>query len=112
MCIRDRYNTAQAGATAATSGARDLQNYQTEEQIRQIQKNLNDTYESKDDMEDSLDELREQGKTASAQVASAQALSLIHIFFVLSCGQWEMRVHMVATLKKHWNGQRLSLIHI
>ena len=66
------YNTAQAGATAATSGARDLQNYQTEEQIRQLQKNLNDTYESKDDMEDDLDDTRETIKTMSAAKQAAQ----------------------------------------
>ena len=67
------YNTAQAGATAATSGARDLQNYQTEEQIRQLQKNLNDTYESKDDMEDDLDDTRETIKTMSAAKQAAQS---------------------------------------
>ena len=67
------YNTAQAGATAATSGARDLQNYQTEEQIRQLQKNLNDTYESKEDMEDNLDDTRETITTMSAAKQQAQA---------------------------------------
>ena len=66
-------NTAQARATAATSGARDLQNYQTEEQIRQLQKNLNDTYESKEDMEDNLDDTRETIKTMSAAKQQAQA---------------------------------------
>ena len=66
------YNTAQAGATAATSGARDLQNYQTEEQIRQLQKNLNDTYESKDDMEDDLDDTRDAIKSMSAAKQAAQ----------------------------------------
>ena len=28
---------------------------------------------------------------------------------VLLCGQWEMRVLMAATLKKHWNGQRILI---
>ena len=35
------YASAKAGVTVQSDGTRDLQNYQTEEQIRQIQKNLN-----------------------------------------------------------------------
>ena len=56
----------------ATSGSRDLQNYQTEEQIRQLKEKLSDADDSIDDMEDDLDKLRDQKKTATSQVSSTQ----------------------------------------
>ena len=39
------YESAQAGVTAQNGGARDLQNFQTEEQIRQLRKSLYDSGE-------------------------------------------------------------------
>lgn len=55
------YETAQAGVTAQNSGARDLQNYQTEEQIRQLRDKLYDADDDIDDMEDKLGDLRDAG---------------------------------------------------
>lgn len=62
------YNAAQAGVAAQSGGARDLQNYQTEQQIQQLKDSLNDTYDNKDDLEDTLDELRDaQGQLTKAR---------------------------------------------
>ena len=45
--------------------------------------------------------------------AKSGAVSYTHLVTktvsVLLCGQWEMRVLMAATLKKHWNGQRILI---
>ena len=41
------YSQAEAGVTAATSGSRDLQNYQTEEQIRQLKEKLSAVMQEK-----------------------------------------------------------------
>lgn len=52
------YESAQAGVTAQNGGARDLQNYQTEEQIRQLKDSLWKTDDQIDEMEDNLDDVR------------------------------------------------------
>lgn len=67
------YDTAQAGVTAQSSGARDLQNYQTEEQIRQLRDSLYDTDDKIDEMEDNLGDIRDAGKSLSAAKTQAQA---------------------------------------
>lgn len=51
------YSAAQAGVTAQNSGARDLQNYQTEQQIRQLQKSLIETDQQIEDLGDDLEKL-------------------------------------------------------
>lgn len=62
------YETAQAGVTAQNSGARDLQNYQTERQIQMLKDSLTDADDSIDDMEDSLGDLRDaEGKLDTAK---------------------------------------------
>ncbi len=55
---RASYESAQAGVTAQNGGARDLQNYQTEEQIRQLKDSLWKTDDQIDEMEDNLDDVR------------------------------------------------------
>jgi len=66
------YETAQAGVTAQNSGARDLQNYQTERQIQLLKDSLGDTQNDIDDMEDSLGDLRDAGGKLSAGKKQAQ----------------------------------------
>ncbi|MBS6397635.1 MAG: efflux RND transporter periplasmic adaptor subunit [Clostridiales bacterium] len=66
------YNTAQAGVTAQSSGARDLQNYQTEQQIKTLRDTLYETDDKIAEMEDSLGDLRDQGGQVSAARAKAQ----------------------------------------
>ena len=62
------YNQAQAGVTAATSGSRDLQNYQTERSIQQLKDSLNDAENNIDDLEDNLGDLRDaRGKLGTAK---------------------------------------------
>lgn len=55
------YDSAQAGVTAQSSGARDLQNYQTEQQIKTLRDNLYDADDQIDEMEDNLGDLRDAG---------------------------------------------------
>ena len=66
------YGAAQAGVTAQNGGARDLQNYQTEEQIRQLRESLYDTDDQIDEMQDKLGDLRDQGGELSKQREMAQ----------------------------------------
>lgn len=70
---RAAYESAQAGATAQNGGARDLQNYQTEEQIRQLKDSLWKTDDQIDEMEDSLGDLRDAGGALAAAKDQAQA---------------------------------------
>lgn len=67
------YESAQAGVTAQNSGARDLQNYQTEEQIRQLRESLYDTDDKIDELEDTLGDLRDAGGNLSSAKKQAQA---------------------------------------
>lgn len=66
------YETAQAGVVAQNGGARDLQNYQTEQQIQTLKDSLYDTEDSIDDMEDQLGDLRESEKSLSKQLKEAK----------------------------------------
>lgn len=62
------YEYAEAGVTAQTGGARDLQNYQTEEQIQQLRDSLTDSDDDIEDMEDNLGDLRDaEGKLDTAK---------------------------------------------
>lgn len=70
---RAAYETAQAGVTAQNGGARDLQNYQTEEQIRQLRESLYDTDDQIAEMEDNLGDLRDAGGRLSSAKDQAQA---------------------------------------
>lgn len=70
---RASYESAQAGVTAQNGGARNLQNYQTEEQIRQLRDSLYDTDDQIAEMEDNLGDLRDQGGEISAARNQAQA---------------------------------------
>lgn len=70
---RATYESAQAGVTAQNGGARDLQNYQTEEQIRQLKDSLWKTDDQIDEMEDSLGDLRDAGGALAAAKDQAQA---------------------------------------
>lgn len=70
---RATYESAQAGVTAQNGGARDLQNYQTEEQIRQLKDSLWKTDDQIDEMEDSLGDLRDAGGALAAAKEQAQA---------------------------------------
>lgn len=67
------YESAQAGVTAQNGGARDLQNYQTEEQIRQLRDSLYDTDDKIDELEDTLGDLRDAGGSLSSAKNQAQA---------------------------------------
>ena len=67
------YESAQAGVTAQNGGARDLQNYQTEEQIRQLKDSLWKTDDQIDEMEDNLGDLRDAGGALAAAKEQAQA---------------------------------------
>lgn len=69
---RATYESAQAGVTAQSSGARDLQNYQTEEQIRQLRENIDDTDVKINDLEDDLGDLRDAGSKLSSAKKQAQ----------------------------------------
>lgn len=66
------YESAQAGVTAQNGGARDLQNYQTEEQIRQLKDSLWKTDDQIDEMEDNLGDIRDAGGKLAAQAKLAQ----------------------------------------
>lgn len=66
------YESAQAGVIAQNSGARDLQNYQTEEQIRQLRESLYDTDDQIAEMEDNLGDLRDAGGNLSSAKQKAQ----------------------------------------
>lgn len=70
---RAAYESAQAGVTAQNGGARDLQNYQTEEQIRQLRDSLYDTDDQIDEMQDNLGDLRDAGGKLSSARDQAQA---------------------------------------
>ncbi len=70
---RAAYESAQAGVTAQNGGARDLQNYQTEEQIRQLKDSLWKTDDQIDEMEDNLGDLRDAGGALAAAKEQAQA---------------------------------------
>lgn len=70
---RAAYESAQAGVTAQNGGARDLQNYQTEEQIRQLRESLYDTDDQIAEMEDNLGDLRDAGGKLSSAKDQAQA---------------------------------------
>lgn len=70
---RAAYESAQAGVTAQNGGARDLQNYQTEEQIRQLKDSLWKTDDQIDEMEDNLGDLRDAGGALAAMKEQAQA---------------------------------------
>lgn len=67
------YGAAQAGVTAQNGGARDLQNYQTEEQIRQLRESLYDTDDQIDEMQDNLGDLRDAGGKLASMKNEAQA---------------------------------------
>lgn len=67
------YNSAQAGVTAQSSGARDLQNYQTERQIQLLRESLWDTDDQIDDLEDTLGDVRDAGGALAAAKKQAQA---------------------------------------
>ncbi len=67
------YEAAQAGVNAQSSGARDLQNYQTEEQIRQLRDKLYDTDDSIADMEDNLGDVRDAIKQMEGSLNQAKA---------------------------------------
>lgn len=67
------YDTAQAGVTAQSSGARDLQNYQTERQIQMLRDSLYDADDNIDEMEDTLGDLRDAGGKLSSARDQAQA---------------------------------------
>ncbi len=69
---RAAYESAQAGVTAQNGGARDLQNYQTEEQIRQLKDSLWKTDDQIDEMEDNLGDLRDAGGALAAMKEQAQ----------------------------------------
>lgn len=69
---RAAYDSAQAGVTAQSSGARDLQNYQTEEQIRQLRDSLYETDDKIDELEDNLGDLRDAGSRLSSAKKQAQ----------------------------------------
>lgn len=69
---RASYESAQAGVTAQNGGARDLQNYQTEEQIRQLRESLDDTDVKINDLEDDLGDLRDAGSKLSSAKKQAQ----------------------------------------
>lgn len=71
---RAAYETAQAGVTAQNGGARDLQNYQTEEQIRQLRESLYDTDDQIAEMEDNLGDLRDAGGRLSSAKDQAQTM--------------------------------------
>lgn len=70
---RASYESAQAGVTAQNGGARDLQNYQTEEQIRQLKDSLWKTDDQIDEMEDNLGDIRDAGGKLAAQAKQVQA---------------------------------------
>ncbi len=67
------YESAQAGVTAQNGGARDLQNFQTEEQIRQLRKSLYDSGDQLQELEDDLDEVREAKDGLTERKNQAQA---------------------------------------
>ena len=67
------YHSAEAGVQAATGGARDLQNYQTEQSIQQLRDSMNDVDESIDEMESNLGDLRDAGGQLSSAKSAAQA---------------------------------------
>lgn len=67
------YESAQAGVTAQNGGARDLQNFQTEEQIRQLRKSLYDSGDQLQELENDLDEIREAKDGLMEQKNQAQA---------------------------------------
>lgn len=67
------YSAAKAGVTAQSDGARDLQNYQTEEQIRQLKDTWAETTDQIDDLEDDYDDVKDQIKSVSALYAQANA---------------------------------------
>ncbi len=69
---RASYESAQAGVTAQNGGARDLQNYQTEEQIRQLKDSLWKTDDQIDEMEDNLDDVRSGIGGLKRSLAEAQ----------------------------------------
>jgi len=66
------YESAQAGITAQNGGARDLQNFQTEEQIRQLKDSLWKTDDQIAEMEDNLGDLRDAGGSLSSAKKKAQ----------------------------------------
>lgn len=70
---RAAYESAQAGVAAQNGGARDLQNYQTEEQIRQLRESLYDSDDQIDELEDTLGDLRDAGGKLSSAKNQAQA---------------------------------------
>lgn len=61
------YGYAQAGVAAQNGGARDAQNYQTERQIELLKKSLWQADDNIDEMEDTLGDLRDQGRVLAAQ---------------------------------------------
>ncbi len=76
---RAAYESAQAGVTAQNGGARDLQNYQTEEQIRQLRESLYDTDDQIAELEDNLGDLRDAGGKLSSAKEQAQASDQIKV---------------------------------
>jgi RND family efflux transporter MFP subunit len=73
------YNYAQAGVTAQSGGARELQNYQTEQQIQQLKDSLTDTDDQIDEMEDTLGDLRDNASAlTSAQTKAQSAVSSLN----------------------------------
>lgn len=67
------YSQAQAGVTAATGGARHLQNYQTERGIDTIEDNLDTARNSVKDLESQIDTLKTQEMQLSQSITAAQA---------------------------------------
>lgn len=71
------YASAQAGVTAQNGGARDLQNYQTEEQIRQLKDSLWKSDDQIDEMKDDLSDLRDaEGKLDQTKAQVQAGLSI------------------------------------
>lgn len=67
------YESAQAGITAQNSGARDLQNYQTERQIQLLKDSLGDTQNDIDELQDNIGDIRDAKAKLSKGKQQAQA---------------------------------------
>ena len=76
---RAAYESAQSGITAQNSGARDLQNYQTEQQIKTLRDNLYDADDNIEEMEDSLGDLRDaEDKLGTAKQQAQEGLDQLN----------------------------------
>jgi len=76
---RAAYESAQSGITAQNGGARDLQNYQTEQQIKTLRDNLYDADDNIEEMEDSLGDLRDaEDKLGTAKQQAQEGLDQLN----------------------------------